>query len=651
MKLYIAEKPSLGKAIATVIGIKKRGDGFLECVDGTIVTWCFGHLYEQVAPEVYDKNYKKWSFEYLPIIPDKWIIKPKKDKGVKKQLSIIKKLVASCTSIVNAGDPDREGQLLIDEVLEDFNNKKKVERIWLASLDEKSVKKAIENLKSNEEYRTLKESAEARSRADWLAGMNYTRAVTLVAQQSGVEGVLSIGRVQTPTLALIVNRDTEIKSFKSVPYFIPTIKLSHKSGDYKAAIVIDDNIQVDEFSRIISKSVAQTVIDQVNFKKGVVFESKDLTKKQSAPMPYSLSALQKEASAQFGFSASEVLSLAQTLYEAKITTYPRSDCGFLPEEQLSDVPSILEKLKINGFNIINQCDLTLKSKAWNTSKVTAHHGIIPTGQSGSSLMGKENQLYTMICNRFIEQFFPDYKYISQKIITDIGGYKWKSEGKRNLDIGWKAVEGKEVKENPLPSVAKTEPVSCTSGFIDSKETTPPARFTDGTIIEAMASVHRFVSDPKIKARLKENSGIGTEATRANILEVLISRKYISRKKKQLHATEKGIELITLIPDSLKDPGLTALWEDFLKKIENGTLSSEEFINQQKQIIPKILNKIKMISFSVDKDAHLCPKCNSVLKQWASKKDKKFKYWTCMGDKSHPAYFDKKGKPDGEMKSK
>lgn len=650
-KLCIAEKPSLGKAIAAVIGVTKREDGYLVCKDGTIVTWAFGHLYEQGEPEDYNQAYKKWSFEHLPIIPEKWIIKPKDDKGVKKQIATIKKLLSSCSSVINAGDPDREGQLLVDEILEELGNKKPVERIWLASLDEKSVLKALTTMRSNNEYKHLKDAAEARSRADWLAGMNYTRAVTLVGQQSGIEGVLSIGRVQTPTLTLIVNRDNEIDNFKSVPYFVPGITLSHRNGTFKATLVIDEKIQTDEFGRITDPLVAKKIVDQVNSKKGIVQSWKSVLKKQPQPMPYSLSALQKEASSQLGMSAANVLATAQKLYEAKLTSYPRTDCGFLPEEQFSDAQNILDSLLKNGFQKAKDADASLKSKAWNTSKITAHHGMLPTGQSAAGLTGDEKDIYDMICNRYIEQFYPDYQYVSQQAISEIGDFQWKSEGQKTIDEGWKKVSGKDIENNPLPDIEKGDDVSCVEASVENKKTTPPPRFTDGTIIEAMAGVHKFVTDPKIRDRLKENSGIGTEATRAGILEVLVFRKYIQRKGKQLISTSKGKELIALIPDSLKDPGLTALWEDFLEKIAAGKLDPGEFIEQQKIMLPKMLNKIKMITFKAPPNSHKCPKCNSVLKQWTAKNNKKFKYWSCMGDKTHPAYFDKDGKPDGEIKRK
>lgn len=665
MKVFIAEKPSLGKAIAAVIGIANMDDGFINCKDGSKVTWGFGHLYEQADPEDYNPMYKSWSFATLPIIPEQWKLRIKRDKkgkedaGVKKQLNVIKKLLKDCTSVVNAGDPDREGQLLIDEILIEMGNKKPVERIWLASLDEKSVKKALAELKSNTFYNDLRQAAEARSRADWLSGMNLTRAMTLMARQAGNDGVFSIGRVQTPTLALVVDRDNLIDNFKPVPYYVPVIQVKHANGTFRATLQIDDNTPgVDDQNRIVDERAAQSIIKAALANPaGNIRSYSETIKNVAPPMPYSLSLLQKEASSKLGLSADGVLKAAQNLYESKLTTYPRTDCNFLPEEQFADASGILQKLGQAGFKAIGGANSSQKSKAWNTSKVTAHHGIIPTGQTSSNLSGNEKAIYEMIVNRYIEQFYPDYQYKSQQAISAFANYGWKSEGKSVVAQGWKAVAGgvasdDEQEENlgVLPVMQKGDAATCVSAEVENKKTTPPPRFTDGTLIEAMAAVHKFVSDPKIKARLKENSGIGTEATRANILETLINRDYIKRKGKQLISTDRGKELIKLVPENLKDPGLTALWEDYLEQISTGKLEMDDFLHQQEQMLPKMINLIKNLDFKSPKNTHKCPTCASALKKWQSK-NKKFYYWSCLGDRDHAVFFDRDGKPGEELKRK
>lgn len=655
----------MGKAIASVIGVEKMDDGFINCRDGSKVTWAFGHLYEQADPEDYNPVYKRWEFSTLPIIPEQWKLRIKRDKkgkedaGVKKQLGVIKKLVKECKTVVNAGDPDREGQLLIDEILIEMGNKKPVERIWLASLDEKSVKKALAELKSNNLYDDLRQAAEARSKADWLSGMNLTRAMTLMARQSGNDGVFSIGRVQTPTCALVVDRDNLIDNFKPIPYYVPVIQVKHANGTFRAILQIDDNTPgIDDQNRIVDERAAQQIVRAaLASPSGNIKSYTEAIKNVAPPMPYSLSLLQKEASSKLGLSAEGVLKAAQNLYESKLTTYPRTDCNFLPEEQFADAAGILQRLGQSGHQAAGGANSSLKSKAWNTSKVTAHHGIIPTGQSASNLAGNEKAIYEMIVNRYIEQFYPDYQYKSQQAVSLFAEYQWKSEGKSMVAQGWKAVAGgvasdDEPEENlgMLPVMQKGDGATCVSAEVENKKTTPPPRFTDGTLIEAMAAVHKFVSDPKIKARLKENSGIGTEATRANIIETLINRDYIKRKGKQLISTDRGKELIKLVPENLKDPGLTALWEDYLEQISSGKLGMDDFIRQQEQMLPKMINLIKNLDFKSPKNTHKCPTCGSALKKWQSK-NKSFHYWSCLGDRNHPVFFDKEGKPGEELKRK
>jgi len=632
MRLFIAEKPSMAKAIAGTLGIKKTGDGYIDCANKDCVTWAFGHLLEQLNPEEYDPVYKGWREEYLPIVPETWKVKPKSNSGVGKQLRTIKSLLSKYPLIINAGDPDREGQLLIDEILEYFKNTKPVHRILLSALDTKSIQNALDDIRNNQDFRPLKDEALARSRADWLVGFNLTRAMTISAQRQGLRGVFSLGRVQTPTLALVVKRDQLIENFKPIDFFVPKIKIQHPNGVFEGIWVPNENNpDLDPENRLISQSAAQKIIEGL---KGSAGHQK---KKVNPPLPYNLSTLQKEASAKFGFGAQQTLTLAQELYEKKVTTYPRSDCRYLPEEQHSDAKQILSKLAAQGFSDAKNANPSLKSSAWNTKKTEVHQGIIPTGEKASGLSGDQKKLFSLIANSYIQQFYPAMEYVSQQIITDLGNEKWKSTGKKIVTPGWTVV-GKSKPENNsfLPEVKKQDPVTCVDADVDSRQTKPPARFTEGSLIEAMASVHKFVTNPQIKALLKENSGIGTDATRANIIETLFARNYLEKHGKQLQSTEKGQALIEVTPENLTDPGTTAVWEDQLKKIGAGQKDMNGFLSEQISILPKMVEIAINAKFpaKIVGKIHKCPKCGFALKRMKSKKNGNW-YWVCFEKEKHP----------------
>jgi DNA topoisomerase-3 len=650
MKLFLAEKPSLAKAIAEGLGKPKRKDGYYECKGDQVVSWCFGHLLEQFSPEQYDPSLKKWSEETLPFQPDIWKVGPRDDKGVRKQLGVIQQLFLRCTTLVNAGDPDREGQLLVDEIFDFLGNKKPVERIWLAAIDPLSVSKALQSLESNEKYLPLKYAAMARSRADWLVGLNLTRAMTLSAQRQGLEGVLSIGRVQTPTLSLIVQRDREIDDFKSIDFFVPKITIKHENGSFEGIWIPNEKHDIDPENRLIDLTSAQNIVTNLKGQRGGIAKVKKEKKKKAPPLPYSLSVLQKDASAKFGLSAKETLSIAQALYESQLTSYPRSDCRYLPEEQLSDAHRILQSLVLQGFKLAKDANVGIKSVAWNSKKITAHHGIIPTGEEPKSLTGNNKKLYNLIVESYIRQFYPSMEYVSQQIISAIGCEKWKTTGSQILDPGWTVVGQETTKDKILPDVKEQDDILCTEAQVDKKQTKPPARFTEGTLIDAMSNVHKFVKNPQIKAILKENSGIGTEATRAGIIETLFNRAYLKKKGKQIISTELGRTVIDVTPESLTDPGTTALWEDYLKQIAEGHKTMDSFMSQQTSTLPTMVKIALNAKFpkSIVGVVHKCPECQHALKKLKSKNDSKY-YWVCFNKEKHsngkPLFRpDKNGKP-------
>lgn len=663
MRLFIAEKPSLGKGIAQFLpskGVSKGPAGkpptHIEAGDD-VVTWCFGHLLEMAQPEDYNEAFKKWDASLLPMVPDQWQLIPKDD--AKSQIKAIKELLAKADEVVNAGDPDREGQLLVDELLEYLGNTKPVKRIWLASLDETSVRKALANLKDNQEYQNLKASAEARQRGDWLVGMNLTRAYTLSGRNSGYDGVLSVGRVQTPTLALVVNRDLAIENFKPKDFFGVTASIKAAGGAFSARWKPSDSVAVDESGRLLDKSIADTVAVKVTGQDGKVVTFEATEKKQAAPLPYSLSSLQATANKKLGLSAQEVLDIAQELYEAKLTTYPRTDCNYLPESQLADAAGVLSGLTGDYEELAKQANPSLKSAAWNDKKVTAHHAIIPTGQS-AQLKGKQALVFDLIVRAYLAQFFPAFTYRQTNILLDVAGEAFTASGKVPLLPGWKVVFGAvaddeddadKTEDNSdkqtLPALTDGESVKCETAKVDSKKTTPPARFTEGTLIQAMTNIHQLVDDVELKKRLKETAGIGTEATRAGILETLKKRDFLAEKGKQIISTDAGRKLILALPDAVKSPGLTGLFEQVLDGIAEGRVSPAQFLAKQLEFVTKYVEHAKTATLNLT-PAHGCPVCKKGFLRRRSSENGYF--WGCSRygqeeDACKAAYPEKGGKPD------
>ncbi|MCD4741617.1 MAG: DNA topoisomerase 3 [Desulfobacteraceae bacterium] len=638
MKIIIAEKPSVARAIAKVIGNTENKPGYIKCNNETYVTWCVGHLLEQVKPEHYDPDLKTWKKENLPFVPDHWKMEPRNNKGIKKQLNVIKELIKKSDIVVNAGDEGREGQLIVDEVLDYFNCTAQTQRLLLSSLTDAAIQKALDSVKDNNDYISFKDSALARSRADWLIGLNTTRALTVTAQSQGLEGVFSLGRVQTPTLALVVERDQAIKNFKPVNYFIPTITINHSSGDFVASWVASDKYEdLDPENRVLDKKLAHEIASKAKDQHGIVSQVNTERKKKVPPLPFSLSALQQECSKKWGFTAKETLDYAQSLYDKKLTTYPRTDCRFLPEDQFNESEAILNDLMLQKYNSALNADHTLKSKAWNTKKVGEHHGIIPTGETPNSLNTQETHVFNAIVFSYIQQFFPAMHYESTKIISDIADEQWSVSGTTVIDPGWTSVNPKKETKKviTLPEVKENDPVSCKDFDCKSKTTQPLAKFTDGTLIAAMENIHKYVEDKEKKTTLKETSGLGTEATRANIIETLLSRKYLLRDKKFIISTETGKVIIAVSPSLLKDYCTTATWETKLNEIakKEGTLS--DFLNQQKNLLPDIVKETLSAKFpkSLIGDIVKCPECGSAIKRIKSK-DKPGFYWACFNNDGH-----------------
>ena len=651
-RLFIAEKPSLGKAIAAELGVTQTCQGYTVCGNDA-VTWCFGHLLEQYDPDDYDDAWKLWRRSSLPMIPREWRLKPK--ESARAQLQVISNLLGEAATVVNTGDPDREGQLLVDEVLEHFRYTGPVQRIWLASLDSRSIQKALATLKDNRDYANLRDSARARSQADWLIGMNATRAMTLRGRESGRDGVLSMGRVQTPSLALVVNRDREIAAFTPIDYLVLQARLQHDAGTFSAIFKPSETQPgLNSEGRLVDGATAQGIMDAVRGKNGIITSVTREKKKKPVPLPHCLSSLQKAASSKLGMTAQQVLDTAQSLYEKKLTTYPRTDCRYLPEEQFSDAARIITALgsSVSGLEAVTaKADSALKGPVWDTKKITAHHAIIPTGEEPRNLTAQEKELYLMIAVQYFLQFYPPMLYEAQKILATIVETAWEARGRMIIEPGWTGFAAEEDDEDAkkkeaeqsLPSVGNNDAVLCADVDALKKKTTPPSRFSEGSLIEAMANVHRFVSDAKAKAVLKENEGIGTEATRASILETLKGRGFIAASGKSLVSTPLGQSLIDMTPDTLRDPVTTAQWEQRLEAITRGETSLEDFMREQYAALPLLLAPVLSTPAALQPGAFPCPKCGKALRRREGENAGEF-FWSCSDADCRTFLPDEDGKP-------
>ena len=660
MKLYLAEKHSLGEAIAAGLGNPVPGQGKIVCGDD-VVSWCAGHLLEEYMPADYDPAYEKWEMEVLPIVPSEWKNKPKSTAG--KQLGVIRDLLKKAGSVVNCGDPDREGQVLVDEVLEHFRYGGSVERLWLDDgLTPQAVKKALGKMKDNQSMAPLRDAARARSRADWLVGLNATRAMTLKGKAAGLQGKLPVGRVQTPTLSLVVARDRAIENFKPYPFYVLKAEFKHPQGSFWATFKPsgDDTEGFDD-GRLIDKARAEAICGSVRGASGSIVKATTEEKKSSPPLAYSLSVLSKAASSKYGMTAKQVLDAAQALYLAKLTSYPRTNCRYLPEDQQVEGATILKALaSLSGrlarvAQIASQADPALKSPAWNSAKQTAHHGIIPTGElPAEDLPVHQQQLYELICTNYALQFHPPMVYQAQEIQVVVNGAIWNATGKIVLSPGWTSFssnEDEEKEEDPpasgLPKVQQGDCVDCTDVQQLEKMTSPPAHFTDGTLLDAMENVHRYVSaDASMKNTLKKTKGIGTDATRASIIEGLLKNGLLSMEGKKIVSTPLGRQLIDLVPAHLKDPLTTAEWESKLEEIAEGRYTLEDFLRGICMELPNYIEAIKSLTISSLAESYPCPVCQEPLKR-VKCKDGKIR-WACFNTEKHDgkAYFldDKAGKP-------
>lgn len=597
MIVCIAEKPSVAKDIARILGATQSKNGYMEG-NGYQVTWTFGHLCCLKEPNDYNENWKHWSLAALPMIPERFGIKLIDDEGIKKQFHIIKKLYSNATEIINCGDAGQEGELIQRWVMQMARVKCPVKRLWISSMTDEAIKEGFNSLKDEKQYYSLYLAGLSRAVGDWLLGMNATRLYTLKYGQN--HQVLSIGRVQTPTLALIVARQKEIDNFKPEPYWVLAtiyrkVQFTATKGRYNSE---EEGQQA--FKLIEGKPF---VVTQVTKKKG----------KEQPKQLYDLTSLQVDCNRKFSYSAETTLNLIQSLYEKKLTTYPRVDTQYLSDDIYPKCPQILNgvsQAKIDSQLVYlplikklaaHSKTLSKSKRVFDTSKVTDHHAIIPTGVRPAGLTSMEQNVYDLIVRRFISVFYPDCLFSTTTVMGKVDSVEFKTTGKEILDPGWHEVYGgvadaestdnsKQSENSVLPEIVKGE-----SGphkpTLTKKMTTPPKYYTEATLLRAMETAGKFVEDEELRAALKEN-GIGRPSSRASIIETLFKRRYIRRERKNLKATPTGIQLIDTIHEKLLTScELTGIWEKKLRDIEHQKYSAAGFVDELKQQITLIVNDV------------------------------------------------------------
>lgn len=592
MRLFIAEKPSLARAIADVLPKPhRRGDGYISCGSGDTVTWCIGHLLEQAEPDAYDTRYARWNLADLPIVPEKWQLKPK--PSVAKQLNVIKRLLGEAEQVIHAGDPDREGQLLVDEVLDYLElapeKRQNVQRCLINDLNPQAVERAVSRLRDNREFIPLCVSALARSRADWLYGINMTRAYTILGRNAGYNGVLSVGRVQTPVLGLVVRRDEEIENFVSKDFYeVKAHIVTPAEERFTAMWVPSESCEPhqDEEGRLLNKALAEHVIKRIEGQPAMVTGYNDKRESETAPLPFSLSTLQIEAAKRFNLSAQQVLDLCQRLYEThKLITYPRSDSRYLPEEHFAGRHAVMNAIAshVPELQQVAAVDPDKRNRCWDDKKVDAHHAIIPTARAGNiNLSDDERKIYTLVARQYLMQFCPDAMYRKCVIDLDIANGKFVAKARFLAEAGWRALLGAKERDDedegsPLPVVAKGDELQCEKGELMERQTQPPRPFTDATLLSAMTGIARFVQDKELKKILRATDGLGTEATRAGIIELLFRRTFLYKKGRYIHSSEAGRALIHCLPEIAARPDMTADWEATLTQISEKTRRYQDFM--------------------------------------------------------------------------
>ncbi len=581
MILCITEKPSVAKDIASILGATQRRDGYYEGGDYKI-TWTYGHLCTLKEPADYTSLWKRWSLGALPMIPTKFGIKLIEQDSIKRQFHVIEQLIAEASEVINCGDAGQEGELIQRWVMQKAKCTCPVKRLWISSLTDESIKEGFEQLREQSNFDNLYYAGLSRAIGDWILGMNATRLYSLKYSSPG--NVLSIGRVQTPTLALIVQRHHEISNFVSKDFW--ELKTSYRDVVFNATS-----------GRFMSLEDANMALDKI---KNALFKVDDVSEKKGKESPlrlFDLTSLQVECNKRWGWTADDTLRLIQSLYEKKVTTYPRVDTTYLSDDLYPKIPDILRRMTpyANHTSKLLSSKLPKSKKVFDNSKVTDHHAIIPTGQAPTSLVGDERKLYHLIALRFIAAFFPDCEFLTTTVLADAGGVGFKATGKVIINPGWRFVfeadntnnEDVQGEDKILPHFEVGESGPHEPSLLK-KMTQPPKYYTEGTLLRAMESAGKTVDDEELREAMKEN-GIGRPSTRAAIIETLFKRRYIYRERKNIMASQAGIELISTInQELLKSAKLTGIWENKLRRIERGEYLAADFIAELKSMVSDIV---------------------------------------------------------------
>lgn len=583
MIVCIAEKPSVAREIAAVLGATQKRDGYFEG-SGYQVTWTYGHLCTLKEPHEYNERWKAWRMSEIPMIPDKFGIRVMDDEGVKKQFAVIEKLFNEADEIVNCGDAGQEGEVIQRWVLQCTKAKKPVKRLWISSLTEEAIKEGFNNLYDSSKFDTLFAAGCARAIGDWLLGINATRLYTI--KYGNGKGVLSVGRVQTPTLALVVKRQKEIDNFVPQPYW--ELKTVYRDATF--------SVKQGRFNK---KEDAEKALQAIE---GAPFEIKSVDKKdgkEATPKLFDLTSLQVECNKKFGYTAEQTLQIIQSLYEKKLTTYPRVDTTFLPNDVYPKAQQILEGLQpYKKFTEpLKGQKLRKQSTVFNDKKVTDHHAIIPTGKFFNNFTPEEKWVYDLIARRFIAIFYPDCKVANTVVEGESAGVGFRVSGKVILEPGWRTLfpneksEKKDDEADILPEFTVGESGPHNPALAE-KMTQPPKYYTEATLLRAMETAGKTVDNDELRDLMKEN-GIGRPSTRANIIETLFKRQYIIRDKKRIVATKTGISLIDTIENELlKSATLTGIWEKKMRDIENGTYPMDQFMGELKEMVSQVTEDVK-----------------------------------------------------------
>ena len=613
MIVCVAEKPSVGAYIANVLGANKRCDGYFEG-NGYWVTWTFGHLCALLDPHEYTEQWKGWNLSSLPMIPQRFSIKVSGDEGVHKQFNVIKNLIEQADEVINCGDAGQEGELIQRWVYQQAGCKCPVKRLWVNSLTEEAIKDGFQKLKDQSEYQHLYEAGLMRAIGDWLLGMNATRAYTIrYAKGTGKNRqVLSVGRVQTPTLALVVKRQAEIEHFVPKTYW--ELKTNYRDTLFSAQIPVEDG----EYA-ITSEEQGQALVDSIKDELLTITSVEKKKGLEYAPKLYDLTSLQVDCNKKYGFSAEQTLQLIQSLYEKRLTTYPRVDTTYLSDDIYPKVPGTLNGIKDYFPSVapLIGAKLPKSKKVFDNSKVTDHHAIIPTGQRPEGMTADEKKVYDLVALHFIAVFYPECEVSNTTVLAKAGEIDFKVTGREVIKPGWRVVfddkddkderaNGEEENAKSLPAFVKGE-----SGehvpVLKEKTTTPPKYYTEATLLRAMETAGKTVENEELRDAMKEN-GIGRPSTRAAIIEKLYQRKYIVKQGKSLRATDIGIDLIhTIISPLLKSAELTGLWEKKLREIERGEYTAQDFLNELKEMTTGVVRDVKS-----NKAGMLCPVCRQGL---------------------------------------